>query len=39
MRRTAEALADRLEATRLQLLDTFAHELPAVSEPSEGGLP
>jgi CRP-like cAMP-binding protein len=35
LRRTASALAQRLSATRLQLLDVFRHELPAV--PDEGG--
>jgi CRP-like cAMP-binding protein len=29
MRRTAQALARRLSATRLQLLDVYGHELPA----------
>ena len=33
MRRTAAALAARLSATRLQLLDVFRHELPG----AEGG--
>ena len=28
MRRTAKALAERLNATRLQLLDVYRHELP-----------
>jgi len=35
MRRTALALAQRLNATRLQLLDVYQHELPAI--PDEGG--
>jgi CRP-like cAMP-binding protein len=35
MRRTALALAQRLNATRLQLLDVYRHELPAA--PDEGG--
>jgi len=35
MRRTALALAQRLNATRLQLLDVYRHELPVV--PEEGG--
>jgi CRP-like cAMP-binding protein len=34
MRRTAAAIAARLAATRLQLLDVFRYELPA---PAEGG--
>jgi CRP-like cAMP-binding protein len=37
MRRAAAALAQRLEATRLHLLDVYRHELPAVSD--QGGLP
>ena len=36
MRRTAEALAQRLSATRLHLLDVYRHELPAATPP-EGG--
>jgi hypothetical protein len=35
MRRTAAALAARLSATRLQLLDVYAHELPAPSPEGE----
>lgn len=35
MRRTALALAQRLAATRLQLLDVYRHELPVV--PEDGG--
>jgi len=34
MRRTALALAQRLDATRLQLLDVYQHELPVI--PDEG---
>jgi CRP-like cAMP-binding protein len=34
MRRTAAAIAARLSATRLQLLDVYKHELPS---PLEGG--
>lgn len=34
MKRTAAAIAARLSATRLQLLDVYRHELPT---PSEGG--
>jgi CRP/FNR family transcriptional regulator, cyclic AMP receptor protein len=30
MQRTAQALATRLDATRLQLLDVYRHEMPAV---------
>jgi CRP-like cAMP-binding protein len=37
MRRTALALADRLNATRLQLLDVYRQELPVVSDPGGGG--
>ena len=36
MRRTAGAIAARLAATRLQLLDVYGHELPAA--PEGGGL-
>jgi CRP-like cAMP-binding protein len=36
MRRTAEALAQRLSATRLHLLDVYRQELPAVAGPEEG---
>jgi CRP-like cAMP-binding protein len=36
MRRVAAALAQRLEATRLQLLDVYHHELPDVPEPAGG---
>jgi hydrogenase maturation protease len=36
MRRTAAALAARLSATRLQLLDVYKHELPAAA-PEGGG--
>jgi CRP-like cAMP-binding protein len=36
MHRTALALAKRLEATRLQLLDIYRHELPAAIGESEG---
>jgi CRP/FNR family cyclic AMP-dependent transcriptional regulator len=36
MRRTARALATRLNATRLQLLDVYHHELPAVAGVHEG---
>jgi CRP/FNR family transcriptional regulator, cyclic AMP receptor protein len=32
MRRTAAAIAARLSATRLQLLDVYGHELPAAPE-------
>jgi CRP-like cAMP-binding protein len=32
MRRTALALAERLNATRLQLLDVYRHELPVVQD-------
>ena len=32
MRRTAMALANRLSATRLQLMDVYKHELPAVTD-------
>ena len=32
MRRTAAAIAARLSATRLQLLDVYKHELPAAPE-------
>lgn len=35
MRRTALALSQRLSATRLQLLDVYHHELPAVPGPTE----
>lgn len=35
MRQTAVALAQRLRATRLQLLDVYRHELPAA--PDDGG--
>jgi CRP-like cAMP-binding protein len=35
MRRTAAAIAARLSATRLQLLDVYKHELP--TPPPEGG--
>jgi CRP-like cAMP-binding protein len=35
MKRTAEALAKRLNATRLQLLDVFRHELPVHPEPGQ----
>lgn len=37
MRRTALALAKRLTATRLQLLDVFRHELPASPENLQEG--
>jgi CRP-like cAMP-binding protein len=37
MRRTAKALATRLNATRLQLLDVYRHELPVAAAP--GGDP
>jgi CRP/FNR family transcriptional regulator, cyclic AMP receptor protein len=37
MRRTALALAKRLEATRLQLLDVYGTQLPVVA--NEGGAP
>ncbi len=36
MRRTARALAQRLSATRLQLLDVYQNELPAVAGSHEG---
>jgi CRP-like cAMP-binding protein len=36
MRRTAAAIAARLSSTRLQLLDVYRHELPAL--PEGGGL-
>jgi CRP-like cAMP-binding protein len=36
MRRTAGALAARLNATRLQLLDVYRHELPVVANGEEG---
>lgn len=42
MRRTAQALAQRLKATRLQLLDVYRHEMPAIPDPGhprEGGRP
>jgi len=35
MRRTALALAQRLKATRLQLLDVYRHEMPTI--PDQGG--
>lgn len=35
MRRTAAAIAARLSATRLQLLDVYKHELPATPEGGE----
>lgn len=35
MRRTAAAIADRLAATRLQLLDVYKSELPAAPEGGE----
>jgi CRP-like cAMP-binding protein len=38
MRRTAQALAARLSATRLQLLDVYRHDLP-VAGPTGGGQP
>jgi CRP-like cAMP-binding protein len=37
MRRTAEALAARLNATRLQLLDVFKDDLPVVMDEPGGG--
>jgi CRP-like cAMP-binding protein len=36
MRRTAQALAARLSATRLQLLDVYRQELPVVAGAPEG---
>ena len=36
LRRTALALSQRLNATRLQLLDVYRHELPVVSDRGEG---
>ena len=35
MRRTAQALAQRLSATRLQLLDVYNHELPVTPASQE----
>jgi CRP/FNR family cyclic AMP-dependent transcriptional regulator len=39
MRQTARALAARLNATRLQLLDVYRNELPAVAGTPEGAGP
>jgi CRP-like cAMP-binding protein len=39
MRRTAQALAKRLDATRLQLLDVYRHELPAAVGDPKGATP
>ena len=36
MRRTALALSQRLNATRLQLVDVYRHELPVVTDRGEG---
>jgi len=36
MRRTALALSQRLNATRLQLVDVYRHELPVVADRGEG---
>lgn len=36
LRRTAESLASRLSATRLQLMDVYRHELPVAPSGEEG---
>jgi CRP-like cAMP-binding protein len=36
MRQTAKALAERLRASRLQLLDVYGHQLPLVPSSREG---